>query len=77
MLSPLEQLSQREQNVLGALAEGLSGEEIATSQFVAKSTVRSQIRSILQKLDVQSSLAAVAMANRAGWKQTRREPALA
>ena len=75
MLSPLEQLSQREQNVLEALAEGLSCEEIAASQFVAKSTVRSQIRSILQKLDVQSSLAAVAKANRAGWMQTRREPA--
>jgi two-component system, NarL family, nitrate/nitrite response regulator NarL len=77
MLSPLERLSQREQNVLEALAEGLSCEEIAASQFVAKSTVRSQIRSILQKLDVPSSLAAVAMANRAGWMQTRREPILA
>ncbi len=77
VLSPLEQLSRREQDVLEALAEGLSCEEIAASQFVAESTVRSQIRSILQKLDVRSSLAAVAMANRAGWMQTRREPALA
>ena len=77
VLSPLEQLSRREQDVLEALAEGLSCEEIAASQFVAASTVRSQIRSILQKLDVRSSLAAVAMANRAGWMQTRREPALA
>ena len=77
VLSPLEQLSRREQDVLEALAEGLSCEEIAASQFVAPSTVRSQIRSILQKLDVRSSLAAVAMANRAGWMQTRREPALA
>ena len=77
VLSPLEQLSRREQDVLEALAEGLSCEEIAASQFVAPSTVRSQIRSILQKLDVRSSLAAVAMANRAGWMQTRRELALA
>ncbi|HKY14222.1 MAG TPA: response regulator transcription factor [Microthrixaceae bacterium] len=76
VLSPLEQLSAREQNVLEALAEGLSCEEIAASQFVAESTVRSQIRSMLRKLDVKSSLAAVAMANRAGWMQTRREPVL-
>jgi DNA-binding NarL/FixJ family response regulator len=72
IVSPLAQLSPREQNVLGALVDGLSCEEIATSQFVSVATVRSQIRSILQKLGVRSQLAAVAMANRAGWK-TRSE----
>jgi DNA-binding NarL/FixJ family response regulator len=68
VLSPLEQLSRREKDVLAALVDGLSCEEIAASQFVAETTVRSQIRSILQKLGVRSQLAAVAVANRAEWK---------
>jgi DNA-binding NarL/FixJ family response regulator len=76
VMSPLERLSRREQHVLGALVDGLSCEEIAASQFVSVTTVRSQIRSILQKLGVRSQLAAVAMANRAGWK-TRSEQRVA
>jgi DNA-binding NarL/FixJ family response regulator len=73
VLAPLELLSQREKNVLGALIDGLSCEEIASSHFVSVTTVRSQIRSILQKLGVSSQLAAVAMANRAGWKSRSEE----
>lgn len=57
----LSVLSHREGLVLGALVDGLSAEEIADSHFVALSTVRSQIRSILQKLGVRSQLAAVAL----------------
>jgi DNA-binding NarL/FixJ family response regulator len=68
-LSPFERLTAREQSVLEALAEGLSAEEIADAQFVALTTVRSQIRAILQKLGVRSQLAAVACANRVGWKR--------
>jgi DNA-binding NarL/FixJ family response regulator len=65
--SPFDRLTPREQRVLGALVEGLSGEEIAEAQFVAVSTVRSQVRGILRKLGVNSQLAAVATAVRAGW----------
>jgi DNA-binding CsgD family transcriptional regulator len=35
---------------------------------VSLTTVRSQIRAVLQKLGVRSQLAAVAHANRVGWK---------
>ena len=66
-LSPFEQLTQREREVLAALVDGLSAEEIAETQFVALTTVRSQIRAVLQKLGVRSQLAAVAYANRVGW----------
>ena len=66
-LSPFERLTARERDVLGALVDGLSAEEIAAVQFVALTTVRSQIRAILQKLGVRSQLAAVAAANRVGW----------
>lgn len=57
-----ERLTQREALVLGALVDGLSAEEIAEAHFVAVSTVRSQIRAVLQKLGVRSQLAAVALA---------------
>ena len=67
-LSAFDRLTPREQRVLGALIEGLSAEEIAEADIVALTTVRSQIRSILQKLGVRSQLAAVARANRAGWR---------
>ena len=58
-----EQLTQREALVLAAMMEGLNAEEIAQSHFVAVTTVRSQIRSVLQKLGVRSQLAAVALAD--------------
>jgi two-component system nitrate/nitrite response regulator NarL len=74
-LTPFERLTMREREVLAALVDGLSAEEIAETQFVALTTVRSQIRSVLQKLGVRSQLAAVAHANRVGWKPDR--PALA
>jgi len=71
-LSPFERLTRREQRVLGALMEGKSAEEIAESDFVGLTTIRSQIRAILQKLGVRSQLAAVAQANRAAWQPTTR-----
>jgi DNA-binding NarL/FixJ family response regulator len=74
-LTPFEQLTMRERDVLAALVDGLSAEEIADTQYVALTTVRSQIRAVLQKLGVRSQLAAVAHANRVGWKPER--PALA
>lgn len=58
-----EQLTHREALVLGALIDGLSAEEIAAAHFVALTTVRSQIRAVLQKLGVRSQLAAVAIAS--------------
>jgi two-component system, NarL family, nitrate/nitrite response regulator NarL len=60
-------LTDREEVVLSELLEGHCAEEIAKAAFVSISTVRSQIKSILQKLGVNSQLAAVALARRAGW----------
>lgn len=67
-LSPFELLTHRERAVLGALVDGLAAEEIAEAHYVSLATVRSQIRGVLQKLGVRSQLAAVAYANRVGWK---------
>lgn len=58
----VERLTQREAVVLAALLDGLTAEEIAERQFVALTTVRSQIRAVLGKLDVRSQVAAVAFA---------------
>lgn len=67
-MSPFERLTARERDVLAAMVDGLSAEDIATTQIVALTTVRSQIRAVLQKLGVHSQLAAVAFATRAGWR---------
>jgi len=58
-----EQLTHREALVLAALTDGLSADEIARAHFVALTTIRSQIRAVLQKLGVRSQLAAVALAD--------------
>ena len=60
-------LTEREQVVLTELMEGHNAEEIAKAGYVSISTVRSQIKAILQKLGVNSQLAAVAIARRTGW----------
>ena len=60
-------LTEREKFVLAELMEGHGAEQIAKAAVVSISTVRSQIKAILQKLGVNSQLAAVAMARRAGW----------
>ena len=67
-LKPFERLTSREQQVLAGLMEGKPAEKIAEDAFVSLATVRSQIRAILLKLDVNSQLAAVALAQRNGWK---------
>lgn len=66
-LEPFALLTEREQFVLAELIEGHCAEEIAGAAYVSISTVRSHIKSILQKLGVSSQLAAVALARRAGW----------
>lgn len=63
----LERLTPREAAVLAGLVEGHSVAAIADRAYVSEGTVRSQIRSILTKLDVNSQLAAVAIARKAGW----------
>jgi two-component system, NarL family, nitrate/nitrite response regulator NarL len=62
-----EELTPRERDVLSMIEDGLSAAAIAEKSFVSLATVRSQIRSILQKLGVNSQLAAVALARNSGW----------
>jgi len=64
-----ERLTARERETLDALMDGMSAEEIASETYVSITTVRSHIRSVLQKLEVNSQLAAVAMAVRCKWQR--------
>lgn len=66
-LEPFGRLTAREAETLALLMDGRAAESIAQETFVSLATVRSHIRSILQKLGVNSQLAAVALARRAGW----------
>lgn len=66
-LASFNTLSPREQAVLAGLLTGESAETIARRSYVSLATVRSHIRAILLKLDVNSQLAAVALARDAGW----------
>jgi two-component system nitrate/nitrite response regulator NarL len=65
----LARLTAREAEILGDLLEGRGAAAIATNRAVSLSTVRTHIRSILSKLGVQSQVAAVAVAQRSGWKR--------
>jgi two-component system nitrate/nitrite response regulator NarL len=59
-------LSQREAQVLSLIAQGLSGPEIGARLFISSSTVKSHVKSVLEKLGVSDRAAAVAEGMRRG-----------
>ena len=69
-LAPFVTLTPREREVLSALSKGRRAEAIAEEAGVSSATVRSQIRSVLAKLGVNSQLEAVALAWTVGWFPT-------
>lgn len=70
----LERLTNREREVLGHLVGGHTVREIAKAEVVSEATVRTQVKSILSKLEVSSQLAAVGIAHRTKWQPPRAEP---
>jgi len=63
LVSQLE-LSKRELEILGLLAEGHSNQEIAAKLFVSLSTVKTHIQNLFEKLDVKRRTQAVEKAKR-------------
>lgn len=64
----LERLTAREREVLGHLMRGRTVHDIATLGVVSEATVRTQVKSILAKLEVSSQLAAVGLAHHVQWR---------
>lgn len=52
---PLDALTERERDVLGAMAEGHSNDAIARLLFISPKTVEANIHRLLQKLDIAES----------------------
>jgi len=65
-LALLNDLTEREREILGLLAEGMRNDEIAAKLFISPQTVQTHVRNILGKLRVHSKLEAVAFAVRHG-----------
>jgi DNA-binding NarL/FixJ family response regulator len=59
-------LTAREREILEAMSTGSSRSEIADRLLISTNTVRTHMQSILNKLDVHTTLAAVTLARRAG-----------
>ncbi|WP_426997561.1 response regulator [Pseudarthrobacter sp. N5] len=62
----LEDLTPRETEMLGAMAEGLSNAEIAHKYFLSEATVKTHVRRILTKLHLRDRVQAVVYAYETG-----------
>jgi RNA polymerase sigma factor (sigma-70 family) len=63
----LEDLTDRERQILQLLAEGMPNEGIAHQLFISPQTVQTHVRNLLAKLGVHSKLEAVAFTVKHGW----------
>jgi pimeloyl-ACP methyl ester carboxylesterase/DNA-binding CsgD family transcriptional regulator len=66
---PFSELSAREQEVLGLIAQGLDNHRIAERLCLSEKTVRNHINHIFSKLDVQTRAEAIVRARDAGFGQ--------
>ena len=63
---PLDELTDREVEVLTEIGKGLSNAEIADALYVSENTVKTHVKHVLAKLDLRGRVAAVVYAYDAG-----------
>jgi DNA-binding NarL/FixJ family response regulator len=63
---PVDELSERERQILEGLASGLSNREIGQNLFLSEKTVKHYMTNILQKLHVRNRVEAALLAQKSG-----------
>ncbi len=63
----LDELTQREVEILELLSTGLSNKEIGDKLFLTEKTIKHYVTNILQKLQVRNRVEAALLAQKSGW----------
>lgn len=61
---PLQELTEREREILALIGQGLTNREIGERIFLSEKTIKHYVTNILQKLQVRSRVEAALLANR-------------